>query len=405
MKQLFNLIILCLAVSLLSACGEKKITVKGADGTEYESYQECCAAQDFQAAHQYLAKMQNDEDFKGDYYSAKEFVFKQEALYLMSLGDETSKKRIVYLLKEEGGNDNHVDMLVDLAIDADDEEFVKVLTKQYEGSISSDMLRKIVEFLYIEKGDGNLEFVQTLLNRYNKSGLLLDAAVEKGDEELLVRLAKQYNGTLRFQTFKSVMDFLSSQNSSQYLLIRDLLLNKVIDSEELFLYALDNKLSAVVNKLCSKYVNINDNSFITTLASKNDRIVSDAIIMALSKVTIPGRAMSKGLHDYYDGCRDCYSRKEVSRPHFQYTDGIIDYNTKCSGILEIAIGAGNQYLAQKVLMCFKQNIETMKGGGSGEKAPDGTRVDGNHCYVYYTNSDKNEAQKKYQDAVRSGAFK
>ena len=402
MKQFINVAVLCLAVCFLFACGEKKITVKGEDGTEYESYQECCAAQDFQAAHQYLAKMQNDEDFEGDYYSAKEFVFKQEALYLMSQGDEASKKRIIYLLKEEGGNDNHANMLIDLAIDAEDEDFVKALTKQYNGHISSEVLRKIVEFLYIEKGEGNLDFVQTLLNRYNESELLLDAAVEKGNEELVVSLAKQYNGTLSFQSFKNVLDFLSSRNSSQYIPMRDLLLNKVIDSQEFFLYALDNKLSAVVNNLCSKYVNINDNSFITTLASKNDRIVSDAIIMALSKVTIPGRAMSKGLHDYWDGCRDCASGKEVSRPHFQYTDGIIDYNTKCSGILEIAIGAGNQYLAQKVLMCFKQNIETMEGSG---KAPDGTRVDGNHCYVYYTNSDKNEAQKKYQEAVRSGAFK
>lgn len=190
MNQIIHITVFCLAACLLSACG-KKITVKGADGTEYKSYQECCAANDFEAAHKFLAKMENSEDFESDYYSAKEYVFKQEALYLMSQGDEAAKKRIIYLLKEEGGNDNHVDMLIDLAIDNDDEDFVKALTKQYKGSISSDILRKIVEFLYIEKGDRNLDFVQTMLNRYNKSELLLDAAVEKGNEDLVVSLKQQ----------------------------------------------------------------------------------------------------------------------------------------------------------------------------------------------------------------------
>ena len=120
-----------MAIFLLSACS-KKITVKGADGTEYESYQECCAAQDFQAAHQYLAKLENSG---GDgYYDAKEYVFKQEALYLMSNGDEADKKRLIFLLKEESGDEKyndringHVAMLIDLSIDNDDEAFVKVL--------------------------------------------------------------------------------------------------------------------------------------------------------------------------------------------------------------------------------------------------------------------------------------
>ncbi len=201
MNQIIHITVFCLAVCLLSACGEKKITVKGADGTEYESYQECCAAQDFQAAHQFLAKMKNaiiekessSEKYQAEkmFNEAKEEVFKQEALFLMSQNNEEAQSRILYLLKEEGDNTDHIDMLVDLAIENDDEDFVKALTKQYKGSISSDILRKIVEFLYIEKGDRNLDFVQTMLNRYNKSELLLDAAVEKGNEDLVVSLKQQ----------------------------------------------------------------------------------------------------------------------------------------------------------------------------------------------------------------------
>jgi len=74
LKAKFFVFALCLAVTLLSACGEKKITVKGADGTEYESYQECCAAQDIQVSHQFLVKMKNviskmsEEDYESRKY-------------------------------------------------------------------------------------------------------------------------------------------------------------------------------------------------------------------------------------------------------------------------------------------------------------------------------------------------
>ena len=127
---------ICLVLSLIAcssstSSSKSGITVKGSDGTEYESYQECCAALDFQAAHQYLAKLQNSEEQKEDLYVAKDFVFKQEALYLMGQGDETSKKRILYLLKEEGANSNRLDMLIDLAILNDDDNFVMTLANQY----------------------------------------------------------------------------------------------------------------------------------------------------------------------------------------------------------------------------------------------------------------------------------
>lgn len=387
MKQLFNLIILCLTVSLLSACGEKKITVKGADGTEYESYQECCAEQDFQAAHQYLAKMQNDEDFKGDYYSAKEFVFKQEALYLMSLGDETSKKRIIYLLKEEGADNNRIDMLMDLAIDADDEDFVKTLTKQYEGSISSDMLRKIVEFLYIEKGDSNLDFVQTLLNRYNKSGLLLDAAVEKRDEELVVRLAQQFNGSLSFKSFKTVIDFLKSKESPRFQQLFDLLSTKVSEKRELFKYAVENKKTQTVIKLGAEYLSIDDEEITTQMASFKNISINGILIGKLTEKMVPkknvGTRYSSGSTEYYDHATDGYA------------DEISEYNMLCNKLLDCAIRTGNKDLAQKTLSVFLQNVVSKHYGG----------IDTWRDVTGYCNTDRDAAQKKYNEAVRSGAFK
>lgn len=48
------------------------ITVKSFDGkTKYKSYQECCASNDYEAAHKYLTEMENIDEEKHDYYHGK----------------------------------------------------------------------------------------------------------------------------------------------------------------------------------------------------------------------------------------------------------------------------------------------------------------------------------------------
>ncbi len=172
---------------LLSACGN--ISVKGADGTEYETYQECCAAQDFEAAHLYLAKMENamgdDYDKQNEYKAAREYVFKQEALYLMSIGDETAKKRILYLLKEEGNNNERVNMLIDLAIDNDDVDFAKTLVNQLNGSVKYDVYKKIYQY-FSEKG--LKEYKNFLIGVFKKNDakkMILEIAFDTDDMELI----------------------------------------------------------------------------------------------------------------------------------------------------------------------------------------------------------------------------
>lgn len=96
MKTIKLLTACCLTMCLVMACGG--ISVKGENGQTYDSYQECCAALDFQAAHQFLAKMEKAEN--EDYSSAKDYIFKQEALYLMSQGTEEASSRLIYLLAE-----------------------------------------------------------------------------------------------------------------------------------------------------------------------------------------------------------------------------------------------------------------------------------------------------------------
>ena len=337
------------AMTTICGCGEKKITVKGVDGTEYESYQECCAAQDFQAAHQFLAKMKNaiaekDEDKKYDaereLESATEEVFKKEALFLMSQGDEDSKQRILYLLKEEGGNDSQVDMLMDLAIDNDDEAFVKTLTKQYKSSISSQVLRKLVEYLYIQKGEGNLEFVTTLLNHYNEFGMLLDAAIEKGDEDLVVNLAKQYSSYLSFQSFKNVLDFLELRNNNNY-------------------KALFNTLASVVLENNTKELNI----------------------------------ITKGIHE-----------DDISVKGPKCNEAISAYNQHCIKVLHKAIEYKQLNIANRVIRLMKPNIVTHTGN-TGNPKVDGVVVGYGKFYAQYVNTEINEAKGILNDAVRSGAFR
>lgn len=161
MKRIKFLSICCVAVFLLTACSNK-ITVKGENDTEYESYQECCAAQDFQAAHQYLAKLKNSnsEEQQKQWNEAKEYVFRQEALYLMSIGDETAKKRILYLLKEEGENITHVEMLMDLAIENDDEAFVMTLVNQFPQGYEGKGITAMIEYISSKNFEENKDFLE-----------------------------------------------------------------------------------------------------------------------------------------------------------------------------------------------------------------------------------------------------
>ena len=91
MKNLILLALIGFGVATICSCGSK--SVKGADGTEYSSYQEACRHQDFVAAYDWIEKNNGSDD-------DKDYVFNAEMLYLTSLGTEDASNRIVYLLAE-----------------------------------------------------------------------------------------------------------------------------------------------------------------------------------------------------------------------------------------------------------------------------------------------------------------
>ncbi len=123
MKRIMFLSFCCLGVFLLTACSssspkneEEKITVTGADGKEYTSYQEACRAGDFESAHKFLDILHDNyikhyggmSDYKSSvlsrerekYHSCLNFIFKQEMMYLASEGSEQAADKIIYLLTE-----------------------------------------------------------------------------------------------------------------------------------------------------------------------------------------------------------------------------------------------------------------------------------------------------------------
>lgn len=286
-KNLVLVAIIGLVISTLCGCG---IKVKGADGTEYESYQECCAANDYEAAHKYLAKMKNNT-FSRDYESAKEYVFKNEALYLMSIGDENAKKRIIYLLKEEGGNNNHVSMLIDLALENDDEAFVKSLANQYDKRADKEKLMKVMEYLNQKDTDENDKYLYGLFKKLEANDLLLEMAIKNHEMEFIKRYAS---------------DSLS----------------------------LDNK--TVLNRL----------------AEIKDNQVSEIIIASLlSKVTFDGTKPKVGKR-FGDGNSGYEAYKEAPKI---YCRSVSRNNKICLEILSIAIKAKNLYLAKRAAENVKTN--------------------------------------------------
>ena len=149
MKRVCIISFCCIAVLLLMACAGK--SEKGADSTKYESYQEACTANDFEAAYDIIEKQKGAfdkrEDFKPwqkfDYEGAKFYVFEHEANYLMEQGNDQSTKRLLYLVKEnEGSHSNSdgewyshfkksIDKLMTLALMTDNSDFIVEMLKRY----------------------------------------------------------------------------------------------------------------------------------------------------------------------------------------------------------------------------------------------------------------------------------
>lgn len=406
-KYLLILAMISLALIFISSCGENtnngsNISVNGSDGTTYTSYQECCSAGDFVAAHQFLDKMEANN--VGNIEVAREYVFRKEAIYLFSLNDDSAKKRIIYLLKEDDtsdvSNSNRCNTLIELAIDADEEDFVKKLTNQYKSKIPTTTLRKIVNYLYVEKGERNNQFVTDLLQKNNAIGLMLDVLVQTDDENGLISQINSFNGDLEFQTFKNVMEYLTNRNNKNVNTYFSKLASMVKDDYNMIQYAIERKQISIVRKLIPNEIRKTDKVLISQLASINDKTVSERILGLLTEEEkeLPNRPpLGIVKSDHYGKLDNSYE---------YYNSSVKDYNDVCRSILDVAITSKNQYLAQRVISKVKQTLSSQDLGDWCQVVEKSRNHSVYEAFkISLDNSECNAIKASYQEAVRSGAFK
>ena len=397
MKIKIKLAVCCLSLFAFVACGEK-ITVVGADGKEYESYQECCAAEDFEAAHLYLAKMENaarrSDGMEKALAVAKEEVFKQEALFLMSQDDEIAKKRILYLLKEEEENDNHISMLIDLAIENDDDEFVKTLANLYGNEADDRKLIKVYGYLF-SKDKNNKTFLNNLIKKHrtnNQVSMLIDLAIENDDDEFVKTLAKLYRDGVGDQELEKVYDYLYSKDKKNEVFLNDLI--KKHGTPKMILRTLIEQGRTQQIQEYASELSLDNEELLAMFAKKKNSVLTEMILGLLTpeEEYIEDRP-SLGVTSYYWAT----DKNKFIQKCESYESSVSEYNQKCVRIMNIGIQCKNINLAQRAIAKMKSNI---------------THREINPFNDYYrikvATGDKSEiaeARKALDDAVRSGSFR
>ena len=122
----------------------------------------------------------------------------------------------------------------------------------------------------------------------------------------------------------------------------------------------------------------------------------DKIIFLLTEIPITGTKPAEG--DHRDGGQLADYINSRFAEEGKYTEYVKNYNALCDNILALAINRKNQRLAKMVLLQYVENVTAIK------KDIEDPNVNGRFSRVTYSNTDKDKAQKKYDDALELGAF-
>lgn len=142
------------------------------------------------------------------------------------------------------------------------------------------------------------------------------------------------------------------------------------------------------------------------LASLNEELANNRIILVLNQKSIEGleaaemACLGKRIQKYRIDCSSIYCPNEVLN-YQKYIQECSRHNSQCNTTLSIAIACGNQSLAKKILHCYRKDPELLLKNYYLERD---TNHDCYDVYAHYTNASKEAAQKKYDEAVKSGAF-
>lgn len=345
-KRIVKVFLFALFLFILNACD---ISIKGADGTVYKSYQDACMAMDFQAAHAFLHKMKNqissnsllskiknqlDPDYEYEEKKAlkiaEDYVFEKESLYLIGIGDSIAKKRLLFLLAEDTHRDKHCSMVIDLVMQENDVDFIKTLANHYTSEADVQSLTKLFEYLKSEKG--NKDYIINLFKKLGKEELLFKAGLYYDD----IALIKEYSSILE----------------------------------------------------------LSDEDVINFLASKRNRSLSELILGLLTdEENRIGDRPSLGVTSYYwaNDKKDFISKCE----YYEYD--VRTYNEKCQKVMEYGIKNKNRYLAERA-------ISKMKTNGSHTELKEKNE----YYRIKFAIDDKSQkrmAKKILRDASIKGAFK
>lgn len=159
--------------------------------------------------------------------------------------------------------------------------------------------------------------------------------------------------------------------------------------------SLDNNY---VIDLWTKAATLDDEELLEYLIKKNERESSDQVLALFSRELGNCKKPSSGLNDTY--CMDKYNNES------EYKWSV--FNRSLDKYLNIAISYKNKYLAEKIIGLYTQTAVKIESeqtsSGEWSKKYKGVEIDGNHCYVEFNNSEKEEAQRQFNQAVKSGAF-
>lgn len=138
------------------------------------------------------------------------------------------------------------------------------------------------------------------------------------------------------------------------------------------------------------------------LSELNGDECKDKIAFLLEEIPVEGEKFPQGLCSYFIASRGDFG--DDGLPFDAYIVWTQHFNRLCDNILSLAINRRNQDLATMILLKYVDNVEVTTGDHPAVVV-DGVKVDGDHGYIKYTSADRDAARKKYDEAVRIGAFK
>ena len=154
-----------------------------------------------------------------------------------------------------------------------------------------------------------------------------------------------------------------------------------------------------VVELFAKNATLEDEELLSYLIHKNTTESSDKVLSIISHEFNKCEKPAPGLNEYH------LVEDNSSLAHLfgvEKTTAYKHFNSHLNSILNLAISNHNRYLAEKILGLYVQTLAVIRRG-SGERYK-GVVLDGNHSYVEFNNSEKDEAQRIFKDAVKSGVF-